>query len=78
VEIDERALRALDLHQHGRCRARLARRWPRDQAEPNLSNSFFHDLMASVLGVAFELSARPEPDIVYLSWRAGRCSNRRG
>ena len=34
----------------------------------NLSNSFFHDLMACVLGSAFELSARAEPDINYLSW----------
>jgi hypothetical protein len=38
----------------------------------NLSNSFFHDLMASVLGAAFELSARAESGIAYLSWEAIR------
>lgn len=36
--------------------------------KPNLSNSFFHDLMACVLGAAFELSTRAERDITYLSW----------
>jgi hypothetical protein len=38
------------------------------RSKANLSNSFFHDLMACVLGAAFELSARTESNIVYLSW----------
>jgi len=36
--------------------------------KPNLSNSFFHDLMACTLGAGFELSARADPRINYLSW----------
>lgn len=38
----------------------------------NLSNSFFHDLMACVIGAAFELCAGQEPDIGFLSWEAIR------
>jgi hypothetical protein len=41
-------------------------REPRQKA--NLSSSFFHDLMACVLGAAFELSARSDRDIAHLSW----------
>jgi hypothetical protein len=36
--------------------------------KPNLSNSFFHDLMACALGASFELAARTDPEITYLSW----------
>lgn len=42
----------------------------------NLSNSFFHDLMACVLGAAFELSVRTEGGIDYLSWEAIRTHER--
>jgi hypothetical protein len=40
--------------------------------KPNLSNSFFHDLMACTLGAAFELSARADPEITYLPWEGIR------
>ena len=42
----------------------------------NVSSSFFHDLMSCILGAAFELSARVEPNITYLSWEAIRAHER--
>ena len=51
----------------------LAERALRDNGRPvrqkaNFSNSFFHDLMACILGAAFELSARADPAVTHLSW----------
>jgi Replication-relaxation len=54
------------LHEHGR----------EVRQKANSSNSFFHDLMASVLGAAFELSARADPEITYLSWEEIRDHHR--
>jgi len=52
---------------------RLAERALRDHGravrqKANPSNSFFHDLMASVLAAGFELSAKDAPEIAYIAW----------